>query len=913
MNYSTGYYNNRPWSSYDHITTIELPYGLINIGNYAFSSCWQLERVNIPSTVTVIGENAFDGCGSLTEITIPDSVIEIGPFAFHSCSSLESVTIPGSVTSIGDMAFRYCYDLTSVTLLNGVLSIGEEAFYECTSLESVVIPNSVTEICQEAFELCSALTSISIPNSVTSIGNEAFRSCTSLNTFVFPASVIEIGWNQFYDCPALSAIIVDEENSVYCSEAGCLYTKDKTMICQYPPGSGRNSFTIPNGVTAIRGYAFATSSNLNKIVIPDTVTDIGAYAFQNCCNLTEASIPNHVEEIGWGAFLGCTRLTNVTIPNSVTYIEDDAFMNCSSITSITIPDSVIYVGSRAFSGCTSLVVAKIGNGIKYLDSQLFKDCTSLTNVVIPDYITKIPNSTFQGCSSLEHFTVSSNVTEITYDAFCDCSALISIVLPNSLERIYDHVFYGCDSLQDVYYIGTESEWNDISIGKDNDPLLNATIHFLPETETHTLVKTDAVPATCEEDGNSEYYTCTDPDCGKFFSDAEGMFEIEEDSWVIPAGHGLTLGFDFDELPATCKAPGYSIRTCLDCGQVVDSEHYSKNPNNHVGGTEIQNAIEADCTTAGYTGDTVCLGCGATISTGTSIPAAHGKKNGFDVDSVAATCKNPGYSIKTCLDCGQTVSSTSYPKNPNNHVGGTMIKDAVEPDCTTEGYTGDSYCKGCGIKLADGESIPANGHTWGEWTVQQEATYLHEGIRVRLCEVCSAEETDVIPTLLPDQTIKDDDSGAELGFQDGVLPVDTEIVVDEEYDGTSFRLLNLERENNLKQLFNITLESGGEKIQPNGYVLVKLPIPDGFNPENLKVYYISGDENIFELIDSYVEDGYICFETTHFSDYAVVDESSQPQPDPNACPQCGKVHTGFFGKIVGFFHKIIYRLTHLFKK
>ncbi len=32
-----------------------------------------------------------------------------------------------------------------------------------------------------------------------------------------------------------------------------------------------------------------------------------------------------------------------------------------------------------------------------------------------------------------------------------------------------------------------------------------------------------------------------------------------------------------------------------------------------------------------------------------------------------------------------------------------------------------------------------------------------------------------------------------------------------------------------------------------------------------------------------------------------------------CPQCGKIHKGFFQKIVGFFHKIIYRLTHLFQQ
>ncbi|MCR4690460.1 MAG: leucine-rich repeat protein [Lachnospiraceae bacterium] len=47
---------------------------------------------------------------------------------------------------------------------------------------------------------------------------------------------------------------------------------------------------------------------------------------------------------------------------------------------------------------------------------------------------------------------------------------------------------------------------------------------------HKLDKTDAKEATTEEEGNEEYYTCTE--CGKFFSDAEGKNEIEKNSWVI---------------------------------------------------------------------------------------------------------------------------------------------------------------------------------------------------------------------------------------------------------------------------------------------------------------------------------------------------------------------------------------------
>ena len=52
---------------------------------------------------------------------------------------------------------------------------------------------------------------------------------------------------------------------------------------------------------------------------------------------------------------------------------------------------------------------------------------------------------------------------------------------------------------------------------------------------HKLTKTEAKAASCEEAGNSEYWTCST--CGKYFSDAEGKTEIEENSWVIEAtGH-----------------------------------------------------------------------------------------------------------------------------------------------------------------------------------------------------------------------------------------------------------------------------------------------------------------------------------------------------------------------------------------
>lgn len=73
------------------------------------------------------------------------------------------------------------------------------------------------------------------------------------------------------------------------------------------------------------------------------------------------------------------------------------------------------------------------------------------------------------------------------------------------------------------------------------------------THPHDLTKVEAVAATCETAGNSEYYTC---DCGKYFSDAYGITEIAKDSWVIPAGHSFSNVWTYNEThhwkEATCE-------------------------------------------------------------------------------------------------------------------------------------------------------------------------------------------------------------------------------------------------------------------------------------------------------------------------------------------------------------------------
>lgn len=61
--------------------------------------------------------------------------------------------------------------------------------------------------------------------------------------------------------------------------------------------------------------------------------------------------------------------------------------------------------------------------------------------------------------------------------FYGCSRLTGIEIPDSVTRIGNEAFYDCNALSDVYYKGTEEQWKAIIIGKSNQPLNSATIHY----------------------------------------------------------------------------------------------------------------------------------------------------------------------------------------------------------------------------------------------------------------------------------------------------------------------------------------------------------------------------------------------------------------------------------------------------
>ena len=81
----------------------------------------------------------------------------------------------------------------------------------------------------------------------------------------------------------------------------------------------------------------------------------------------------------------------------------------------------------------------------------------------------------------KNVVIDEGITSIGASTFT-CSHLNTVTIPVSVTNISGWAFSDCDNLTDVYYNGTKEQWNRISIGEQNESLLNATIHFMGQPE-----------------------------------------------------------------------------------------------------------------------------------------------------------------------------------------------------------------------------------------------------------------------------------------------------------------------------------------------------------------------------------------------------------------------------------------------
>lgn len=452
-----------------------------------------------------------------TELVFKEGVTQIGKSAFCGCDFKGSVTLPKGLTQIGAGAFLNCFNLTGVTIPQGVTSIGDNAFLNCRNLTSVVIPEGVTSIGVRAFGACYGLTSVTIPKSVTSIGEPAFSGCLN-NIFVDEgnasySSVDGVLFNK--DHTTLIAYPANRADTAYKIPEGVTSIGNWAFqTCWY-----LTDVTIPESMTSIGNYAFAWSDELNAITIAKSVTSIGKGAFSYCTGLKDVYYTgsrtqwknikiadenetllnatlhlnpvNYVasgtcgENLTWTLRLdGTLTISGTGTMQDYEYTTDDngdrhttAPWYAYSPTKLVIEDGVTYIGHYAFLGCGLTGSVTIPETVTGLGWESFGLCGGLTDVTIPASLTKIRYGTFNGCTGLTSVVIPEGVPMIDGIAFAGCTGLTSIVIPESVTKIEWGAFRDCSNLKDVYYVGSQRQWEQVQIAEYNEPLLNAAIHF----------------------------------------------------------------------------------------------------------------------------------------------------------------------------------------------------------------------------------------------------------------------------------------------------------------------------------------------------------------------------------------------------------------------------------------------------
>ena len=237
---------------------------------------------------------------------------------------------------------------------------------------------------------------------------------------------------------------------------------------------------------------------------------------------------------------------------------------------------------------------------------------------------------------------------------------------------------------------------------------------------HTEIR-NKKEATCKETGYSGDTWCKD--CGKKILSGQTIAKTENHSW--DAGKVTTK--------ATCTEEGEKTFTCSICGD-KKTEKVSATGHQH---TEIRNKKEATCKEEGYSGDTWCKDCGKKILSGQAIAKTEDHSWNQGEITKEPTCKEKGEKTFTCSICGNTktekVSTTDH-----QHM---EIRNQKNPTCKEAGYSGDTYCADCGVKISSGKTIAkTKNHNWDGGVITTEPTCTERGEKTFTCTICGNTNT-----------------------------------------------------------------------------------------------------------------------------------------------------------------------------
>ena len=441
-----------------------------------------------------------------------------------------------------------------------------------------------------------------------------------------------------------------------------------------------------------------------------------------------------VTTISEKAFYDFRYLFFVTIPSSITHIEDNAFYSWDGIMAVNYLGSEekwnnvdigygnadLYDSEKFYFKDDYVPVSDSGTCGDNLTWTFDANTFTLTFFGTGDMKGFSGNDTmlsepnlFNGKRpwedyefAVKHVVISDGITSIGKNAFAMFINLESIEIPDSVTKIGFYSFGYCINLTDVYYSGSQDEWNSIKMGdmfgSFNTPLDIATIHYnTAASHTHEY-KTSITAPTCTEQGYTTYIC----ECGDSYVDdyVDAIGHSYTSEITISATHTTTgvmtytcaCGDTYTEViaklekhnyeavvtPPTCTEQGYTTYTC-ECG-----DSYIDNYVDELGHTEETiSAVAPTCTETGLTEGAKCSVCGETLTEQKELPAnGHISANAVEENYVAPTCTENGSKdvIIYCSVCDEEISRETETIEATDHADND----------------GNGYCDACNEQLED---------------------------------------------------------------------------------------------------------------------------------------------------------------------------------------------------------------------
>ena len=126
-----------------------------------------------------------------------------------------------------------------------------------------------------------------------------------------------------------------------------------------------------------------------------------------------------------------------------------------------------------------------------------------TEIVFPSYIgnlkvTSVSNDfAVETIATLKSVVWTENIDRIPGFIFLDHAGIETVTIPANVTLVGYAAFAGCQNISDVYFGGTEEQWNQIIFSQSNEYLTRAEIHFAQE-ETTTAATEPAESTTVAE-------------------------------------------------------------------------------------------------------------------------------------------------------------------------------------------------------------------------------------------------------------------------------------------------------------------------------------------------------------------------------------------------------------------------------